>query len=125
MRVLLAVVLTATLALGACARSANPSAPSTGIFGTVTAGPTCPVEQKNSPCPPGVWTGTVRATDTSGKSYEAETDAQGNYSLSLPPGTYDVVPETGGTLPTGIPTSATVKDGPMQQLDLQVDTGIR
>lgn len=69
----------------------------------------------------------MRATAGSdGKSYEAETDAQGNYSLSLPPGTYEVVPETeGGTPPTGIPTSATVTDGPMQHLDLQVDTGIR
>jgi hypothetical protein len=91
----------------------------------VAAGPTCPVERAGSPCPPQVWSGTVRATDRDGKTYEAETDAQGNYSLSLPPGTYGVVPVTQGALPRGIPTSETVTGGPMQRLDLQVDTGIR
>ena len=67
----------------------------------------------------------MRATSADGRSYDAETDPAGNYSISLPPGTYDVVPETEGALPTGIPASATVTEGPMQHLDLQVDTGIR
>lgn len=123
MRSVLAVAL--TLLLLACARSSSPSAPPTGIYGTVTAGPTCPVERADSPCPPRPWSGTVRATDRSGKSYDVETDAQGNYSLALPPGTYEVVPVTESALPRGIPTTATVAEGPKQLLDLQLDTGIR
>ena len=67
----------------------------------------------------------MQATDADGKSYEAETDAQGNYSLALPPGNYDVVPETEGAFPTGVPARASVSSGSMQRLDLQVDTGIR
>lgn len=124
-----AIVLLVLLAaaLGACSRSATPSARSTGIWGKVTAGPMCPAEQKNSPCPPGVWTGTVRATAAGGgASYEVATDSRGNYTLPLPPGTYEVMPETGGgPLPMGFPISETVKEGRMQKLDMQVDTGIR
>ena len=65
MRALLAVAM--TLMLLACARSSSPSAPSTGIYGTVTAGPTCPVERADSPCPPRPWSGSVRATDRNGE----------------------------------------------------------
>jgi hypothetical protein len=72
-----------------------------------------------------VWTGTVRATDRNGKSYDAKTDAQGNYSLALAPGTYEVVPVMESALPRGISTSETVTEGSMQRLNLQVDTGIR
>ena len=67
----------------------------------------------------------MRATDGNGASYQAATDSQGNYSLSLPPGTYEVVPVTDTALPRGIPTTATVADGQMQRLDLRLDTGIR
>ena len=118
-------VLVLTLSLVACARSSSPSAGSTGIFGTVVAAPTCPVERADSPCPPTPWSGTVRATAGNGASYQAATDSQGNYSLSLPPGTYEVVPVTDTALPRGVPTTATVADGQMQRLDLRLDTGIR
>jgi len=67
----------------------------------------------------------VRATDGHGTSYEAATDAQGRYLLSLPPGTYEVIPVTDTALPRAVPTTATVTDGPMQRLDLRLDTGIR
>ena len=124
MRTLVAV-FALTLSLVACSRSSSPSAGSTGIFGTVTAGPTCPVERADSLCPPTPWIGTVRATDGNGLSYEAATDAQGNYTLSLSPGTYEVVPVTDTALPRGVPTTATVAGGPMQRVDLRLDTGIR
>ena len=67
----------------------------------------------------------MRATDRNGKSYDVATDPQGHYALALPPGTYEVVPVTEGALPKGDPATATVADGPMQRLDLQLDTGIR
>jgi Carboxypeptidase regulatory-like domain len=118
-----AVVLAIGLAT-ACARGVGQ--PSSGIVGTVRAGPTCPVERADSPCPPQVWTGTVRAS-AGGASYEAVTDAQGRFAIDLPPGTYEVVALTDGGPPTGVPTNVTVPagEGPPARVDLTVDTGIR
>jgi hypothetical protein len=122
MRNVLAVAVLVTSV--ACGRSSTPGAGS-GIFGVVTAGPTCPVERVGSPCPPGLWTGDVRATDASGHAFDARTDDQGNYSLSLAPGSYVVIPVTDGGPPTGKPTPIVVVTGPSQRVDLTVDTGIR
>jgi hypothetical protein len=118
----IAVVLAIGLATTACSHGAGQR----GIDGTVRAGPTCPVERAGSPCPPRVWTGTVRAS-TSGASYEAVTDAQGRFAMDLPPGTYEIVAVTDGGPPTGVPTIVTVHEGegPSQRVDLTVDTGIR
>jgi len=117
------VALVLTLALSACAGASEPAG---GISGTVTAGPTCPVETANSPCPPGVWTGTVRATASDGTDYEAETDAQGRYRISVPPGIYEVIPVLNGPgPPSASPTSVVVTADATSALDLQVDTGIR
>jgi Carboxypeptidase regulatory-like domain len=118
-----AVVLAMGLAT-ACSRGAGQ--PSSGIVGTVRAGPTCPVERADSPCPPRAWTGTVRAS-AGGASYEAETDNQGRFAIDLPPGTYEIVAVTEGGPPTGVPTTVTVRGGEGQpaRVDLTVDTGIR
>jgi hypothetical protein len=97
-----------------------------GVRGTVTAGPTCPVERPGSPCPPGVWTGTVRATSTGGTTYDTTTDPNGAYELHLPDGTYAVAPVVeGGGPPTPETVTVTVSAGAMQTLDLRLDTGIR
>ena len=112
-----------TTALVACASSARTALG--GIEGSVTAGPTCPVEIQGSPCPPSLWTGTVRATAADGTTHETETDTAGLYRLALEPGTYTVVPVVDGAgPPTAKPATVTVGDA-MQRLDLQVDTGIR
>jgi hypothetical protein len=120
----LLVVLVVSASLTACAsRAAQPTG---GISGSVTAGPTCPVEIAGSPCPPGVWTGIVRATATDGTAHEIETDDAGRYRLLLPDGSYEVTPVIpGGGPPSAAPVSVTVTAGGMQTLDLQVDTGIR
>jgi len=118
------LVLVVSLSLSACSSGAEQ--PTGGVSGSVTAGPTCPVETANSPCPPGVWTGTVRATATGGETFDVQTDDQGNYRLSLPDGTYEVTPVIeGGGPPSAAPVSVTVTSDAMQTLDLQVDTGIR
>ncbi|MFI5055918.1 MAG: hypothetical protein ACHQAW_05890 [Actinomycetota bacterium] len=120
----LLVVLAVSVSLTACASSAEQ--PTGGISGTVTTGPTCPVEIAGSPCPPGVWTGTVRATAIDGARYETLTDGSGRYRLPLLDGTYEVIPVIeGGGPPSSAPVSVTVTAGGMQTLDLQVDTGIR
>jgi hypothetical protein len=120
----IAVTIALTAALVACARSSSPSTDA-GIFGTVSAGPTCPVETQGSPCPPELWTGEVTATDANGHVFRTTTDDHGSYSLSLTPGTYQVVPVTSGGPPFGKPTSVVVIAGAVQRVDLTVDTGIR
>jgi hypothetical protein len=110
------------LALSACARGASEI--SGGVTGVVRAGPTCPVETPASPCPPATWTGTVRATSADGHVVESQTDADGRYTLQLPPGTYTVVAVTPAGPPTGVPADITVVDT-LVDLDLEVDTGIR
>jgi hypothetical protein len=111
------------LVLAGCAGTAV--SPAGGVQGSVTAGPTCPVEIQGSPCPPQPWTGTVRATSAGGSVTETVTDGHGHYTLHLPDGTYDVEPVVEGGPPTAKPVRVTVAGGAMQSLDLQVDTGIR
>jgi hypothetical protein len=107
----------------ACASDAG--SPAGGIEGRVTIGPTCPVEQAGSPCPPGAWTGTVRATSSDGAVHDTATSSDGSYRLPLAPGTYTVTPVVvGGGPPTAKPATVTV-GATMQQLDLQLDSGIR
>jgi len=121
MRLVVTLVLTATL-LG-CGSSAGT--PSGGVRGTVTAGPTCPVEREDSPCPPVPWSGTVRASSANGSAFEASTDDRGVYTLQLPDGTYTVTPVIEGPgPPSASPVTVSIA-GAMQTLDLQVDTGIR
>ena len=63
------------------------------VSGTVSIGPTCPVE-KNPPdaaCANKPYTGTIILTNTSdGKTYSARTDEHGVFTLSLMRGVYDV-----------------------------------
>lgn len=113
-----------TLLLGACAGDEAP--PTGGITGRVLAGPTCPAETAASPCPPMPWQGTVLAVAVDGSEYRTVAAADGSYSLALPAGAFTVVAETGVSQPpSGVPAEITIEEGAMQQLDLQVDTGIR
>lgn len=124
MRRVAAVTTLLSLLLVACGAEA-PEATG-GIEGRVLAGPTCPVETMGSPCPPSPWEGTVRATGHDGSRFETTSDAEGRYSLRLPPGTYVVTAVTETTsLPAAIPVEVRVVEGPSQVLDLEVDTGIR
>jgi hypothetical protein len=119
-----AAVLMLLVLVTACASNAG-SAPSGGIEGHVTIGPMCPVEREGSPCPPGAWSGTVRATAPDGSVYDTATSVDGSYRLALAPGTYTVMPVVnGGGPPTAKPATVTVTTA-MQQLDLQLDSGIR
>jgi len=121
MRSIVAVVMLCLCA--ACGAAAG--APGGGLQGRVTSGPMCPVEIQGSPCPPAVWTGTVRATASDGSTHDTTTGADGSYRLALQPGTYTVTPVVpGGGPPTAKPVTIQVGDS-MQTLDLVVDSGIR
>jgi hypothetical protein len=114
------------LVLTVCAACGSPAGrPTGGIEGRVTVGPTCPVEQAGSPCVPSIWTGTVRATSSDGAVHDTTTGSDGSYQLALVPGTYTVTPvvEAGGPRTARLAT-VTVESA-MQQLDLELDSGIR
>ena len=68
---------------------AAPPVDGTGVRGKITAGPTCPVERPDMPCPPNPVQGRVDALDIAGHlAGTAMTDQTGRYALALPPGRY-------------------------------------
>ena len=97
-----------------------------GVRGTISAGPTCPVERVDEPCPPQPLAVHLLAIDTSGTTV-AETDSadDGSYAMALPPGRYTLRVDTGATFPTCPDTEVSVVDGERTLADIDCDTGIR
>jgi hypothetical protein len=98
------------------------------ITGRVLAGPTCPVERipPDPGCAPRPVSGAaVLFTNSSGQEVgRALSDANGDFSLMLPRGTYSMVPQpVPGLLRTRAP-SVVVVDAPVE-LTVLYDTGIR
>ena len=132
----LAIVLVACTGAGAAASasalaSAGTSADDgTGIAGTATAGPTCPVE-KTPPDPscaprPVVGAAVIIRDGSGGEVAKATTDAAGSFKVSLPAGSYVVEPQpAAGLMGTPGPQPVTVQDGSVSKVDLVYDTGIR
>ena len=114
------------LAMAAC--STQPAQAGTGIQGMVQAGPTCPVERINSPCPPHPLAATVVVRNGSGAEVARfHSGADGRFKVDLAPGTYTVVGLNLGSsmLPRPIPTSVTVTPGSYTTLNVAYDSGIR
>ncbi len=98
----------------------------TGAYGYVAAGPTCPVERPDQPCPPRPVSGTITARMTVGTTVATtHSDANGRYALDLSPGTYTLVVDTGSMFPRCPDTPVTVKPGSAIRADISCDTGIR
>jgi hypothetical protein len=119
-----------TLALAACgapAVSPTPS-PGTGIQGVVQAGPTCPVERINSPCPPRPLAATVVVRDAAGHEVaRTHSGADGHFKVDVASGTYTVVGLNIGSsmLPRPIPITVTVTSGSYATVNVEYDSGIR
>lgn len=102
----------------------------TGIRGTATAGPTCPV-QKNPPdmaCAPRPVAGAVvRILDAAGTLVaRTTTGADGTFFVDLPTGRYVVEPQAVVSLMgTAGPQTVTVDAGRASAVQLDYDTGIR
>lgn len=100
-----------------------------GIRGTVTIGPTCPV-QKNPPdpnCADRPFQAGFNVIDQEGKTVKSfSSDENGKFSVDLDPGTYVIrnIPAP-GTYPRTSPQDVTVSDGKYTELNLQFDSGIR
>jgi hypothetical protein len=104
----------------------GPPVDGTGVRGHVTAGPTCPVERADQPCPPRPVVGRVDALDGSGHvAGSASTDDAGAYVIALRPGDYTLRVGTGGQYPRCPDTPVTVPAGPPATADISCDTGIR
>jgi hypothetical protein len=110
----------------ATTNGSTASTPETSsVFGVVLAGPKCPVETPDEPCPPRPVDAEIDAHDADGDVVAStRTHANGKYHLSLSPGEYTLV-ATGAGLPVCEPVTATVMTGGAVRADIGCDTGIR
>jgi len=102
--------------------------PTSGAFGSVTVGPSCPVQREGVPCPDRPLAATLLFRNQSGVEVgRALSDATGFYAVALPAGRIHVVPFTpgGATLPRGIPRDIDVPEGDWIVADVIYDSGIR
>lgn len=96
------------------------------VYGSVTAGPTCPVERIDQPCPPRPVQTTVQATSIAGGTGgSATTDDEGRYQMSLPPGRYILSAQSGAVFPQCQPIEVAVIPNSATRADISCDTGIR
>jgi hypothetical protein len=102
----------------------------TGVRGTVTAGPTCPVvtEPPTPGCEERPVAGAVLVfTDTAGAEVARVTSAaDGSFSVELAPGGYRLTAEpVKGLMGTPAPMDVQVEAGGRTELQVSYDTGIR
>ena len=120
----------AAFAIAGCTGPAPTIPPDTGIRGTATAGPVCPVERTppDPACAPRPVAGaTIVIRDGSGTQVAvAISGADGTYFVAVPPGEYVVAPQpVPGLLGTAPTQPATVAAGTVTEVALDYDTGIR
>ncbi len=125
--VVVALITVLSLTLVGCGASASPGLSSAGtLTGRVTAGPTCPVERPDHPCPPEPVSAKVEAQTMHGQVVAStHTDANGRFRFQLRPGPYTVVAVTPNPLPRCSPTNVTVIARRMVTVAIDCDTGIR
>jgi hypothetical protein len=129
MRRLLLALLLISMVASACAKATDGtgSGSGSGIRGVVVAGPQCPVESAQSPCPDAPLPKTEVQVKRSGNVVATATsDETGAFQVTLPPGTYSVeaVTDMGG-IGYARPVDVTVTEGAFAQVSVVVDTGIR
>jgi len=123
-------VLVAALLVGvsACGVANDSSIGDTGVRGVVVAGPQCPVETVDSPCPdrPMAEVPVRISTVEGGQVGEVRTDQRGRFSLPVPPGSYVVEALVASAGPVSAePVPVTVGEAGFVEVTIRVDTGIR
>lgn len=129
----LGLAAVAALAVGMAVSACQPfNEPSVDVHGLVTAGPTCPVvtDPPSSSCADRPVEGAtlIVTTDAGSEIARATTAADGTFALSLPPGTYRLVPQpVDGLMGTPPPIAFAVLTGssPIELSPITYDTGIR
>ena len=100
--------------------------PAVGVYGYITAGPTCPVERPDRPCAARPVTAHIAAAGANGVAAGAtSSDAGGLYRLTLAAGTYTLVVSHVSIFPGCPPTPVVVTPGQLSRNDIECDTGIR
>src|SRR6266516_4747284 len=126
MRLFAAVVAGAALVLCGCASSKAPVAARGVVSGTVLAGPVCPVERADSPCPPVPVVGAPVLARVGGHTQaRTVTDDKGGFRLNLQPGMYTIVATNVGAYASTAEASVLVRAAETATITLTVDTGIR
>ncbi len=124
------------LILSACQSAAGGILPQLVAPGTlqghVNIGPLSPVERVDIPTPtvpPQVYAArkiVIYYADGQKEVTRVSPDAQGNYKVTLAPGTYVVnLAPTGIDRAQGLPATMTIESGKTTTLDISIDTGIR
>jgi hypothetical protein len=111
-----------------CGGDDNPAPVGSGIEGSVTIGPLCPVVREDTPCPDGPFQAEIVITNASGnKVARAASDEEGRFRVDLPPGTYTLVPQSpnAGAPPQAPEQQVEVAEGAYTQVTVQYDSGIR
>ena len=91
----------------------------------VLSGPTCPVEQSNSPCPDMPFQGSVKVVSSTGtQMLTVRSGRDGRFEVVVRPGVYLITPEgpLGGF---GAPLRVAVRAHAFTEVTLRVDSGIR
>lgn len=101
-----------------------------GVGGVVLLGPTCPVVQSppDPACDDKPYETSIsvfRAGDLANAFAVSQSDSNGNFEVSLPPGEYIVRAGNGDMLPRCAQVSATVDSDAYTDITLSCDTGIR
>ncbi len=113
------------LFLSSCGPTSTP-APTSGVEGHVTIGPTCPVENVSDPCPDKPYQATLTVLNLQGKKVtQFQTDANGYYHVALNPGDYVMHPESPNVMPHAAEQNFTVQANLFTTLDIVYDSGIR
>jgi hypothetical protein len=124
--ILLVVLLAPAVVAAAGCRRGSSSSSGGGIAGTVLAGPQCPVERADSPCPDLPIQATVVVSDPSGHVVtKVDSTAEGRFSVSVDPGTYTLTVEGLAGIQSAKPVEVSVSEGRVARVTVLVDTGIR
>jgi hypothetical protein len=112
------------LILATC--SAQPKVAGSGADGQVLIGPVCPVMQAAHPCPDQPYQATLTVKSADGvKIARVQSDANGQFKISLAPGTYILHPESPNGMPYAAEQTFSVIAGAFTQLNVRYDSGIR
>jgi len=99
-----------------------------GIAGTVSLGPLCPVERPGMTCSKPVAATLVITRDDGTRAAQVRSADDGTFHVCLPPGSYDISPQPlkkDAVLPRGASQHVEIKAHELARVVVQYDTGIR
>jgi hypothetical protein len=117
-----------SLHLAALAVALTAGCGATGVEGTTVVDEGCPVLPMESPCPQRPLPARVLVLNHKGAEIaHTNTNEKGEFRIRLSAGDYVLQGQnlTGGPLPSATPVSVNVKDGRMQAVTIQFDSGVR